>query len=68
MTCEVPAKCGTGIAKGQKAAFTLDYSTNTSYLGPQAEVFKSDASKAGIDVTLVGKTFNTIISQNVQTN
>jgi peptide/nickel transport system substrate-binding protein len=68
MTCETPAQCGTGIAKGQKAAFTLDYSTNTSYLGAQAEVFKSDASEAGIEITLVGKTFNTIISQNVQAN
>jgi peptide/nickel transport system substrate-binding protein len=68
MTCQDPAKCGAGISKGQKAAFTLDYSTNSSVIPPQAEVFKSDASKAGIDVTVVGQTFNTIISQNVQTN
>lgn len=68
LTCQAPAKCGAGITKGEKAAFSLDYSTNTSYLGPQAQVFKSDASKAGIDVTVVGKTFNTIISQNVQSN
>ena len=68
MTCQVPAKCGAGITKGERAAFSLDYSTNSSTLPQQAQVFKSDASKAGIDVTVTGKTFNTIISQNVQTN
>lgn len=68
MTCQVPAKCGAGITKGQRAAFTLDYSTNSSTLPEQAQVFASDASKAGIAVKVIGQTFNTIISQNVQTN
>jgi peptide/nickel transport system substrate-binding protein len=68
MTCENPAQCGAGIKQGQKAAFSLDYSTDSSVIPPQAQTFKSDASEAGVDVTIVGKTFNTIISQNVQSN
>jgi peptide/nickel transport system substrate-binding protein len=68
MTCEDPAKCGAGVKQGQQAAFSLYYSTNSSVIPLQAEAFKSDASKAGVDVTIVGKTFNTIISQDVPAN
>ncbi len=68
MTCETPAKCGSGIAKGATATFTMDYATNLSIAAEIADIYKSDASKAGIDVTLVGQTFNTIIGDNISTN
>jgi peptide/nickel transport system substrate-binding protein len=64
MTCETPAQCGTGISAGQKLAFTLDYSTGQAAFTQEAAVYKSDASKAGIDVTIVGQSFNTVIGES----
>ena len=68
MTCEVPAKCGAGIRKGTRATLNLDYSTGLTTLGQQADVFKSDASKAGIVINPIGATFNTVISKDTQAN
>ncbi|HWG01210.1 MAG TPA: ABC transporter substrate-binding protein, partial [Trebonia sp.] len=64
MTCQTPAKCGAGIAKGTKLAFTLDYSTGTAAFAQEASVYKSDASQAGIQISLVGQSFNTIIGES----
>jgi peptide/nickel transport system substrate-binding protein len=64
MTCETPAKCGAGISAGQKLAFTLDYSTGSAAFQQEASVYKSDASKAGIDITIVGQSFNTVIGES----
>ncbi len=68
MTCQTPSKCGSGIAKGTQAKVTLDYSTNLALLAQIADIYKSDASKAGISVTPVGQSFNTIIGKDTQTN
>jgi peptide/nickel transport system substrate-binding protein len=64
MACQDPAKCGTGIKKGQQAKFTFIYATGQASSTAAAEAYKSDASKAGIDINLVGETFNTIIGQS----
>jgi peptide/nickel transport system substrate-binding protein len=64
MTCQDPAKCGTGITKGQQAKFTYIYSTGNAAVTAQWQTYKSDASKAGIDINLVGQTFNTIIGES----
>ena len=64
MTCQDPAKCGTGIKQGQQAKFTFIYSTGQASSTAAAEAYKSDASKAGIDINLVGQTFNTIIGES----
>jgi peptide/nickel transport system substrate-binding protein len=68
MTCEVPAKCGTGIKKGQTATFTMDYTTGFSSLEQEVEVYKSDASEAGISINLVGESFNSEIGVVNPTN
>ncbi len=68
MTCEVPAKCGAGIAAGTPAKFALDFSTSPVILGQIADIYKSDASLAGIDISVVGESFNTIIGKDTQTN
>ncbi|HSZ39175.1 MAG TPA: ABC transporter substrate-binding protein [Trebonia sp.] len=65
MTCEIPAKCGTGIAKGTRLAFTMDYATSVAGFPQEVDVYKSDASKAGIDVTTVGETFDAIIGADI---
>jgi peptide/nickel transport system substrate-binding protein len=64
MTCQDPAKCGTGIKQGQQAKFTYVYSTGLATTTATWQTYKSDASKAGIDINLVGQTFNTIIGES----
>jgi peptide/nickel transport system substrate-binding protein len=64
MTCQDPAKCGTGIKQGQQAKFTFNYSTGNASVTAQWQTYKSDASKAGIGINLVGQTFNTIIGES----
>jgi peptide/nickel transport system substrate-binding protein len=68
MTCETPSKCGAGIKAGQQFKFTLDYATGEAAFTNQVAIYKSDASKAGIDINIVGQTFNTIIGASVPTN
>jgi peptide/nickel transport system substrate-binding protein len=64
MVCQDPSKCGTGIKKGQQAKFTFVYATGQASVTAQWQAYKSDASKAGIDINLVGQTFNTIIGES----
>src|SRR5579875_1235014 len=64
MTCQDPAKCGTGIKKGQQLKLTFVYSTGVASTTAMWETYKSDASKAGIDINLVGQSFNTIIGES----
>jgi peptide/nickel transport system substrate-binding protein len=63
MTCQDPAKCGTGIKRGQQLKLTFVYSTGQAAVTAMWQTFKSDASKAGIDINLVGQTFNTIVGE-----
>ena len=64
MTCQDPAKCGTGITKGQPLKLTYLYSTGVAATTATWQTYKSDASQAGIDINIVGETFNTIIGQS----
>jgi peptide/nickel transport system substrate-binding protein len=63
MTCEIPAKCGSGVKAGAQAKFTMDYSTGSTALAQQVQVYKSDASQAGISINLEGQTFNTLLGE-----
>jgi peptide/nickel transport system substrate-binding protein len=62
MTCEVQAKCGAGVAKGTQAKFTMDYTSGFGSMVNQMGVFKSDLSRAGIQITTVGQSFSTMLS------
>ena len=64
MTCQDPAKCGTGITKGEQLKLTLDYATGVAAATATYQAIKSEESSVGIDVTLVGESFNTIIGQS----
>jgi len=64
MTCQDPAKCGTGIKKGQQAKFTIVYLTGNATITAQWQAYKSDASKAGIDISLVEQTQNTVLGES----
>jgi peptide/nickel transport system substrate-binding protein len=60
MTCETPSKCGAGIHSGEQMKFTMDWATGTATTQQEVSIYKSDASKAGISINLVGQSFNTI--------
>jgi peptide/nickel transport system substrate-binding protein len=65
-TCETPgtaaADCGAGIPKGTPLSFTLVYNNGSPAITSEDTSFASDAKQADIPVTLVGKTFNFILS------
>jgi peptide/nickel transport system substrate-binding protein len=63
MTCTAPAKCGPGIAKGMQLKITLDYATASTAFTQEAQVYKSDAARAGVILNTVGQTFNTIVGE-----
>jgi peptide/nickel transport system substrate-binding protein len=68
MTCETPAECGSGIKAGTRASFTLDYTTGSTVLAQQEDIYKSDAAQAGIQIAVNGESYNTIIAAAVPTN
>jgi len=65
-TCETAgtgaADCGAGIPKGATLAFTLVYNNGSPAITAEDTTFASDAKSAGVPVTLVGKSFNFILS------
>jgi peptide/nickel transport system substrate-binding protein len=63
MTCQDPSKCGTGITQGQKLELTYVYSTGVAATTAMWQTYKSDASQAGIDINIVGQSFNTIVGE-----
>ena len=63
MTCQDPAKCGTGIGKGQQLKLTYVYSTGQAAVTAMWQAYKSDASKAGIDISIIGQSFNSIVGE-----
>ncbi|MDH6135724.1 peptide/nickel transport system substrate-binding protein [Kitasatospora sp. MAA4] len=58
-------QCGPGVVAGAKAAFSLDYPSGSAALDTMSADLKSDAAKAGIDITMVSKTQNTIGNEGV---
>jgi peptide/nickel transport system substrate-binding protein len=64
MTCQDPAKCGTGISKGEQLKLTFVYSTGVAAATATYQAIKSEESSVGIDVNLVGESFNSIIGQS----
>jgi peptide/nickel transport system substrate-binding protein len=64
MQCQDPSKCGKGITKGQQLKLTFVYSTGVAAATATYQAIKSEESSVGIDVTLVGQSFDTIIGES----
>jgi peptide/nickel transport system substrate-binding protein len=64
MQCQDPSKCGKGITKGEQLKMTFDYSTGVAAATATYQAIKSEESQIGIDVTLVGQSFDTIIGES----
>jgi peptide/nickel transport system substrate-binding protein len=65
MTCQDPASCGTGITKGQQLKLTYIYATGVAAQAATWQAYKSDASQIGIDINIIGQSFNTIIGESL---
>jgi peptide/nickel transport system substrate-binding protein len=59
--CSSSSGCGTGIPAGTKLAFPLVYGSNPTIIQQQVEDLASDASKAGVHITLSSSTFNFMV-------
>jgi peptide/nickel transport system substrate-binding protein len=57
-----PADCGAGIPAGTKLAFNLIYSSSPTVIGEQCTDLASEASKAGINISLSSSNFNYIVT------
>ncbi len=69
MTCRRPGRtptdCGAGIARNQKLAFTIDWGTGSlSTDGPMLAAYKADAARAGIEISLDGKSFSALLGES----
>ena len=62
-TCQDAAKCGTGITTGEQLKLTYVYSTGIAAATAMWQAIKSEESSVGIDITLDGESFNTIIGE-----
>ena len=65
MTCQTPSLCGPGVTAGTKLSFTMDYATGVTYFQQEVSILKSDMAQAGVQITLVPQSFNTIINDAV---
>lgn len=68
MTCQVPAKCGAHISKGQQLRFSIYYAGGLDGSDQVFQVYKSDASRAGIAVNPVAQSYNTVSGEGVPCN
>jgi peptide/nickel transport system substrate-binding protein len=69
-TCEKPGtgngECGTGITKGEKLVFNLQYDNGYTYTTQFMEQLKSNAEASdGIDLNLTTAPFNTVLANAV---
>ena len=63
MTCTDAAKCGAGIKQGTQLKFSFDYASGSAVFTQEAEIYKSDMAKAGIQLSINSQSFNTIIGE-----
>jgi peptide/nickel transport system substrate-binding protein len=57
-----PHQCGTGVKSGAKLSFKLQYESGTPALNESMQTYKSNAAKAGIDISLSKAPFDTVIA------
>jgi peptide/nickel transport system substrate-binding protein len=68
MTCMDPSKCGAGVKKGLALKLTFIYSSGVAVDSEEVDIYKSDAAKAGIDLSVTAQAPNTLEGEVVSTN
>jgi peptide/nickel transport system substrate-binding protein len=61
LTCASSLLCGTGVKVGTQVKLSMLYATGNSTMTDQAVILKSGFAQAGIQLTLVGETFNSLL-------
>lgn len=61
MTCETPALCGAGVKAGTQAKFTMQYTSGSTVLADQEQIYKSDAAEAGISISVEAESFSALL-------
>jgi peptide/nickel transport system substrate-binding protein len=64
LTC-ASSSCGTGVKVGTQAKFNMLYSSGNPTQADQADILKSGLAQAGIQLTLVAETFNSLLPYTV---
>jgi peptide/nickel transport system substrate-binding protein len=68
MTCQSPGtgatQCGAGVTAGTRLSMSMDYATGIQALQQEVAIVKSDMAQAGIQMTLVPQSFDTIIGKS----
>jgi peptide/nickel transport system substrate-binding protein len=69
LTCESAgtgtADCGSGIAKGTQAKFSMAYTSGVSTQADMVQILKSGFGQAGIQLTAVPETFDSLLADTV---
>jgi peptide/nickel transport system substrate-binding protein len=58
-----PHGCGAGVSVGEKLSLNLLYSSGSTILQEDTDLFQSDAAQAGVSINPKAELFNTVISQ-----
>jgi peptide/nickel transport system substrate-binding protein len=58
------SQCGVGVKAGAKLSMTMDYATGIQSFQEEVAIVKSDMAQAGIQMTLVPQSFDTIIGES----
>jgi peptide/nickel transport system substrate-binding protein len=64
-TCTDPAKCGSGISKGEAISFNIDYLSGVVSTEDEMNQLAANAKKLGISISLSTHPFATVISAAV---
>jgi peptide/nickel transport system substrate-binding protein len=64
-TCTDPAKCGTGISKGEGISFQIDYLSGVVSTQDEMNQLAANAKKLGMNISLTTHPFATVISAAV---
>ena len=64
MTCETPALCGPGVAKGTKLSLTLDYVSGIPAVKQELAIAATDAMQAGIAINPVAQSLGAIVGES----
>ena len=69
MTCTDPGtggtQCGSGVANGTRLSIAFDYASGDQALDQAMQQYKSDAAKAGIELNMKQKPFNSVTAEVV---
>jgi peptide/nickel transport system substrate-binding protein len=60
LTCT--GQCGAGVSAGTRLSMTIEYQNGSTAIQEEMQQWKSDASRAGIQLNLVPKPFNSVFA------